>query len=214
MNETNARVPNGFDSFGPWFSEAVNLLKAQLQTWVLISLVYLVISGVAYAISYKLPFVGGLVGFAASVLLMPGMIQAGIKQIRGGTIEVGDIFSATDTFANVLVVLLAIAAGAIACGIGVWVTMTLFFFALPLVVDKKLAFGDALKQSMEVTKQNFFFFLIYALVLGIVANLGAIACGIGMIITFPISILGLVVAYERTFNAPAIQEATPPPPTE
>lgn len=214
MNENFARVPNGFDSFGPWFNESIELLKAQWQTWVLISLIYLAIAGGAsYAISYRLPVVGSLVGLVASAFLMPGMIRAGIKQIRGGTIEVGDLFSATDMFVGALVVLLASIAGVIACGIGAFVTSALFYLALPLLVDKNLAFGDALKQSMELTKQNLGFFIVYALVIGIVSGLGLVACGVGILITFPLRTLGMVVAYERTFNTPAIQEATPPPPT-
>lgn len=216
MNDNNVRVPNGFDAFGPWFNESIELLKAQWQTWVLISLIYLAITqGVSYAISNRFMFLGILVGFAANVLLMPGMIRAGIKQIRGGTIEVGDMFSATDLFVGAIVILLAILAGVIACGIGALVTSALFYLSLPLLVDKNLTFGDALKQSMEVTKQNLGFFIVYALVIGIVSGLGLVACGVGLLITFPLRTLGMVVAYERTFNTPTASEAIPPlPPTE
>lgn len=230
MNDTGARVPNGFDSFGPWFTEAFELLKAQWQTWVLISLICvavgfgagLLIAGPGVLIVNGVPMLGflipplqGVVGLVAAALLLPGMIRTGIKQIRGEAIAPGDIFSATDVFVGAAVVIIATAAGFIACGIGVLVTSTLFFFALPLLVDKRVSFGDALSKSMEVTKQNFWFFLVYMIVIRMVAGLGSVACGIGILVTMPMAVLGMVVAYERTFNAPAAAvapEALPEPP--
>lgn len=229
LNETNPRVPVGFEAFGPWFTEAFELLKAQWQTWVLVGLVSAVVMFVVYAIVALLAaslvtvlgFFGMLIGYvvAAAVLIVaygiigPGIMRMALKQIRGQAIAVGDIFAATDVISSAIVVMLAIVAGAIACGIGELVTATLFFLALPLVADKKLNYSEALKQSFEVTKQNFIFFLVYLLVLGIVSELGGIACGIGILFTLPIAWLGMAVAYERTFVAaagPIMPQAAPP----
>lgn len=225
VNDTSARVPNGFDSFGPWFNETFELLKAQWQTWVLISLVMVgVLFGASLVGMFLTMVTGGAGAFllyvliaVAGVLMAPGVIKAAIKQIRGEAFGINDIFSETGLFVGSLVISLAIAVGSIACGIGQLVTATLFFLAMPLLVDKRMAFGDALKLSFETTKQNFWFYLVYALVIGIVSLLGSIACGIGILVTLPFSIIGTAVAYERTFNAPAVAAApdtepqAPPP---
>jgi uncharacterized membrane protein len=214
MNDTGVRVPSGFDSFGPWFTEAFELLKAQWQTWVLMSLIYLLIAGgMGYLLSRIVMPLGSIVSIAAAALMMPGMLRTAIRQMRGEAISVGDIFSATDMFVGALLILLLMYAGVIACGIGILVTSTLFYLALPLLVDKGIPFGQALSQSIDVVKQNFWFFLVYMLVLGIVAEAGVIACGIGVFLTMPMAFLGMAVAYEHTFNAPAIApEVAPEPP--
>ena len=216
MDTGNVNVPKGFDSFGPWFSEAFELFKAQWQGWVVLFLVYMLIVGViSFVLNMIFPLLGILVAIPAA-LMMPGMVKAGLNQIRGGKVELSDLFSGTDMFVGALVVAIVMSAGVIACGIGVYVTSTLFFLSLPLLVDRKLSIGDALTQSMNVTKQNFFFFLVYMLVMGIVSGIGSIACGVGVLATAPIAFLGMLVAYERTFNAasaaaPAPQDPPAPP---
>lgn len=223
MNDTNVKVPVGFESFGPWFNETFELLKAQWQTWVLISLTLVGVMFGAWLIGMVAMFIVGPLGvipfyaliIAASVIIAPGLVKAALKQIRGQAFGVSDLFSETGLFVGSLVITLAMAVGAIACGIGQLVTGTLFCLALPLLVDKRMAFGDALKLSMEVTKQNFWFFLVYILVMSIVSQLGSIACGVGILVTLPFSIIGLALAYERTFNGPAIAAEAPaiaPPP--
>lgn len=223
MNDTNVRVPVGFDSFGPWFNETFELLKAKWQTWVLMTLTVAGVYVGAWLIGMVLMLILGPFGvvpfygliIAASVIIAPGMFKAALKHLRGEEFGISDLFSESGLFVGALVITLAMAVGAIACGIGQLVTCTLFVFALPLLVDKRMAFGDALKQSMEVAKQNFWFYLVYILVIGIVSQAGSIACGIGILVTLPFSILGTAVAYERTFNAPAIAaepDVTPPPP--
>ncbi len=218
MNDTNVRVPNGFDAFGPWFNEAVEIWKNHWQPWALIALVYLAISGGGgYIVGMIADPLSGLVSLATFVLLGPGAIKAGIKSVRGQTPEINDLFSGTGFAVGALVIVLAVYVGLIACCIGVFATATLFALALPLLVDKNLSIGDALKTSFEATKQNLWFYLVYFFVLSIVAAIGAVAFVVGLLATWPIGMLGLCVAYERTFNAPAVaaapdtQPQAPPP---
>ena len=208
LDTSGVRVPNGFDAFGPWFNEALDLLKAQFQPWLLMSLIFFAIAGGAGVLLHA---VGGLFGPIIWALLMPGMVKAGLKQIRGGTVAIDDLFSGTGLFLGALVIMIASGIGGIACGVGAIVTGALFCLALPLLVDKNLDMGKALETSYAITKQNFMFFLVYTFVMAIVGSIGAIAFGIGIIVTFPMFVLGMVVAYERTVNPAAAPAPSPEP---
>ncbi len=55
-------------------------------------------------------------------------------------------------------------------------------------------------ESFNKVKTNFCRFLCLAVVSVIIGNIGAIACGIGVVITFPIQICILTVAFRDVFN--------------
>jgi len=74
-------------------------------------------------------------------------------------------------------------------------------FTLPLIIDKQLDFGAAMKASW--TKVNQHWWQVFGLVLLIdVVNLaGFCLCCVGLIVTVPIGLAALMYAYETIFGA-------------
>ncbi len=98
---------------------------------------------------------------------------------------------------------------------------TLMMFAPYLIADKKMEYWPASMKSLDKVKLDFFPYLAVALVAGILGGVGAIACGIGLIATAPITFCILTVAYRESFgngvspatDAAAVQpDVAPPPP--
>lgn len=85
---------------------------------------------------------------------------------------------------------------------------TLFVFAYPLVMFKGLHAIPALKASMAVVKENFFGYLMLLLACGVIVMLsnflGAIACGVGILVLTPIALAIVftmqVHAYRQAFG--------------
>jgi len=93
-------------------------------------------------------------------------------------------------------------------------------FGLFLIVEQKMDFWPASMASIEKVKPAFFPLLGLALVAGILGQIGALACGIGVFVTMPIYFTILSVTYRDVFSGgAAIAEAkapaaAPPPPPE
>jgi len=75
-----------------------------------------------------------------------------------------------------------------------------WFFPIPLVVDKGIDFWTALKISKQKVKQHWFSVLWLAIMIGLINIAGALFCGIGIFLTFPLSIGTYIYAYETIFR--------------
>ena len=73
-------------------------------------------------------------------------------------------------------------------------------FGLYLIVDKNMNFIPASRQSIRTVKQNFWPFFGFAVVAGIIGSVGMLAFGIGIVLTLPIQICILSVAYREVFR--------------
>lgn len=90
-----------------------------------------------------------------------------------------------------------------------------FAFAYPLIVDRRLQGWDAVKLSFKAAMANFWRLLGMMFLSGLIALAGALLCGVGMYLAFPISYGAIATAYEQVFglaNAPAEPDLPPPPP--
>jgi membrane-anchored glycerophosphoryl diester phosphodiesterase (GDPDase) len=180
-----------------------------------------------------------IVALFAVAYLFSGMFRAAIKQSRGQQISVGDLFSGGDCFLRVLGLLVLSALVQIA----VWIVFLipsflidgleslaslgssaaglivngLLYFSIPLIVDRGAGVMDAIRQSIETTKPQWWMFALFALVVGILCSVGVLACGIGVLVTLPFYFTVPAVAYRDTFGAQSAQTfdqfSTPPPPS-
>ena len=90
-----------------------------------------------------------------------------------------------------------------------------FLMTYPLIVDRKLSATAAMKTSLDVAQQNLFQFTLFALVISLIAGLGALACCVGLLITFPLFITTITCAYRDCFGIDGVvsnDSYTPPPP--
>ncbi|MDD5040494.1 MAG: glycerophosphoryl diester phosphodiesterase membrane domain-containing protein [Patescibacteria group bacterium] len=124
-----------------------------------------------------------------------------ILDYYGGTMrEITDVFTQFTQYWRVLgatiVVCIIVALGFIALVIpGIYLALR-FMFTVPLIIDKKLDIGEAMKQSTAMTdgiKWSLFGFGLTAL--GVII-LGAICLGVGIFVAMPVVWLAFVYLYK------------------
>jgi uncharacterized membrane protein len=161
-------------------------------------------------------FIGSILSSATCGLLggpvWGGMAYMFLKARRGETPELGDLFKPMNKFLDLLVCAIVAWIGAVVCGIGALVTVPLFMHSIMLVVDKDMKMGDALKASMKAAKKDFGGHILFVLALGVLNIVGAIACGVGLLITIPISYGAMTLAYLDVFQGQQGQQAPQAPP--
>ncbi len=162
--------------------------------------------------AYKANLVPGLIAFFCAGLLsiipvvggllaMPGFANVALKLVRGQKPEPADgfiIFKQSIMDHIIMGILQAI--GCILCGIGILITMPLFFQGTYLLVDKGMKWGEAKDKCMAEIKPNLVGWIIFCLVCMIVGQLGVILCVVGVFITGPIAACAMAYAYEKTLG--------------
>ena len=152
--------------------------------------------------------VAGLIACALSVLtlgILAGPLLAGlygmvIHRVRDGRRpEVGDVFAGLDRFwsylgaAFVLVLLVGLASITV---VGGFALATIWLYVFPLMVDRGMSFGEALKASREmVMRGGFWEHLALVVVLFVVAS---VANGALAIIAAPFIVVAVTAAYLLT----------------
>lgn len=198
-----------------------NEFKQKPAAYVLTTFVLLILySGAASASMYLRG-----VGLALSAIIGPlyWICNLAVAQ-RGaaaGEPTLNDAFRPfTERAGDHLIVALAIAAGALLCGVGAIVTWFLFMFA-PLVVIAGGDFKTALVESKDLVLKYPGEVAMLAIVAIAINLVGALACGVGLLATTPITTLATVKAYEQltrpgiltadVFEAPPPVDPMPPP---
>lgn len=147
--------------------------------------------------------VSGLIVFAAAAVAFIPFLIIGLvlSKVSGG---VGGVFMILGYLAAVVVGIVA---------------SVLWIFAGPLIIDKRMTFWDAMMASKDKVLQNLGGYVGFAIVAGLVYLLGAIICGVGILVTAPIVIVAMVIAYRDNFGlepeagvAAAAPPMAPPPP--
>lgn len=85
-----------------------------------------------------------------------------------------------------------------------------FMFSVWLLAERKCDFVMALKESWAMVRTNFWPFLGFNVVAGVLSMVGIIACFVGIIATLPLAFCLLAVAYRDVFAPTAAPQATPP----
>jgi uncharacterized membrane protein len=211
------------DKFGDWIKEGFNLYKNNLGLLILSSLIAFLLAGVTLGILSG-PMFAGLIGI--------------ILRLRDGEQPpptVGDVFQGFNNFLpsflfgfvwGLAIVVGSLILAFIPC-LGQLASICLalaasafLMFGLFLIVDQKMDFWPASMASIEKVKPAFFPYLGLAVVAGIIGEVGALACGIGVCVTMPIYFTIIAVTYRDVFRdgaappAPPSREIRPPAPPE
>jgi len=152
-----------------------------------------------------IPVLGSIASMILNGVFMGGLYGFFLKKIRGESVAFEDVFAGfkvalvplilTGLVSSVLTGL-----GLLLCIIpGIYVAVC-WIFAIPLVMDRKMAFWDGMELSRKTISQNWFAFFLLGLVAGLVALAGVLACVIGLFVTVPLAIGMIAYAYEDTFG--------------
>lgn len=144
--------------------DAWALLKPNVVTFAIAFLIAGIVGSVSFGICMG-PMMGGLVGMV-------------LKAKRGEKVEIGDLFKGFERFVDYLVVSLV--------GIVPIVGGLIVMWAMPYCVDKKADFMTSIKFGLNFLLKHLVPTII-ALVIGFVLYIaGAIACGLGVLVTIPL----------------------------
>lgn len=193
---------------GEWIEAGFNLYKHNFTTLVLAALIALVLSAVSIGILTG-PMIAGLIIIALQLLR-----KTEPKPEAGAVFKGFNYF--LSSFLFTIIWGIAILIGSLVVGwfpiIGqllslffVYAAQAFLMFGLYLIVDKQMDFWPASQLSIQTVKTNFWPFLGLAAIASIIGSIGAIAFGIGIVLTIPIQICILAVAYQDVFD-----DATPP----
>jgi hypothetical protein len=90
--------------------------------------------------------------------------------------------------------------GSMLCVIPGLIVMGAMYFAIPLVVHGGYGSTEAMRLSREATRGDLFMFVLFALVVSLIAQAGAYACYVGYLATLPLTFTIGAVAYRDVFG--------------
>lgn len=134
-------------------------------------------------------------------LLFPFMLQLFQLLGSGGAVNPSQINS---LFANMGV--LAILGILAAVAVSLLLTL-LWVFTLPLIIDKKLGFWDAMEVSRKAAMKNILYLIGLWILMFLIGVAGVIACLVGVIVAFPLAMAMMMYVYEDIFSSP-VQKTT------
>ena len=152
-------------------------------------------------------FVGTISILTAPIytVLMAGWYIYFLKMMRGQGATVGDAFSGFGP-SLVPLILLGWVQGVLTCiGIaccvipGIYLAVA-WLFALPLVIDQRMGFWEAMELSRKMVSKHWFVVFGFLIVYCLVAMAGVLACCIGIFVSIPIGIASVMCAYESIFS--------------
>lgn len=170
---------------GRWISEAWNAVTSEWLMFGLLTLVFVLISG-------------------AVPLILQGAMIVGIhivcwRKLAGGKADINDLFKGFNYFVPSLaaVVLIAVfaAIGFVLCIIPGLVVLAMYKFTYLFIADRKMDFWPAMQASHAIVKQDYFGFTMFVVACALLNVLGALLCGVGLLVTIPMTYMAITIAY-------------------
>jgi len=142
-------------------------------------------------------------GMAAVVPLMAGMTIYTMMLLKGERPDFNNFFDGFKLFLPLFIAGLLIGLGtflgSILCVVPGLYLGVAWYFALPLIIDRKMEAVEAMSMSMKVVNSNFWAVFVLALVVAIISFAGAVVM-LGTLITAPLASIMGVVAYAQLFG--------------
>lgn len=214
-------------AIGETLSEAWQLTRGAKATVVLAILIYVVVDLVVGALTSLIMF-GSVQGMDAQhasgmgiamtllqnlivmVVMLPagaGIFMIGIHRAAGADIGVGQVFGyyhkLVPLFLTQLLMMLLIVIGYLLLIVpGIYLSVA-YLLAMPLVVEKNLGPWRAMEASRKAITKRWFGVFGFWLLLCLVNLLGALALGLGLIWTLPLSVIAFGILYRSVFGVSA-----------
>lgn len=170
---------------GRWLSEGWNIVKQDLGGYVVISLIFFLLSSV--------PLIQGA--------LIAGFHIHTIKKLSGRRAEFSDLFKGFNFFIPALVASLIIGVftflGTLACIIPGLVIAAMYKFTYLFIVDKKMDFWPAMQASHAIVKTDYFGFTMFLILAFLVNVLGFLCLVVGLLVTVPMTFAAITIAYRE-----------------
>ncbi|ADE36928.1 hypothetical protein [Methanohalophilus mahii] len=154
---------------------------------------------VTYLIATLVAMIGSILIVTIAPLLY-GLVEMAVRGVKGEPIDYKDVFSGFDNFVRswvfVLVAVILLAIGYMLLIIPGLILSILLLYAFPLLVIRGYSGIDAIKESIEIGKNNFLDTAIISVILWIISGIGSYVI-FGSLITTPIVVIASVVVTYR-----------------
>jgi uncharacterized membrane protein len=169
-----------------WIGQGWDLVKADLGTFVLMTIVMAVVNGMV-------------------PVLLQGATTAGFqaacgKSLRRQKPEVGDLFAGFQFFGSTLgahiVISILTFIGVLFLVIPGLVVAAMYSFTFLFIVDKRMDMGTAMRASHAVVKQDYVGYTLFVIALGLLNVLGVLCLLVGVLVTIPVTFAAISVAYQ------------------
>ncbi len=178
---------------GRWISMGWGVVKEDLGNFILITLLLVVLS---LAVSFT------VVGhFLVVGPLLTGMFAATRRRMIEGRMEVADLFGGFNLFLDSVVICIITSlfefVALVLCIFPFFIVGALYLFPYLFLADRKFSFWDALEASRKIAARDLLGYTMFFLLLLLLNLGGLILAGIGVLITIPISVAAISVAYRE-----------------
>jgi uncharacterized membrane protein len=171
---------------GYWVGQGWQMVKADIGTFILLMIVFVVLNGMVPMILQG-PLIAGFQIFC-------------MKKLLNRRTDFADLFKGFNYFVPALVASLLIAlftfCGTLFCIIPGLVVAAMFKFTYLFIVDKRMDFWPAMQASHAVVKNDYFGFTMFLLLMILVDILGAVCCVVGLLVAVPVTVAAVTVAYK------------------
>jgi uncharacterized membrane protein len=171
---------------GYWVGQGWQMVKADIGTFILLMIVFVVLNGMVPMILQG-PLIAGFQIFC-------------MKKLLNRRTDFADLFKGFNFFVPALVASLLIAlftfCGTLFCIIPGLVVAAMFKFTYLFIVDKRMDFWPAMQASHAVVKNDYFGFTMFLLLMILVDILGAVCCIVGLLVAVPVTVAAITVAYK------------------
>ena len=172
---------------GRWVSEGWALVTADLGNYVLLALVFTILSS-AVPVILQGPMIAGFHIFT-------------MKKLMGRNAEFADLFKGFNYFVPTLVASIVIGlfvfCGTLLCIIPGLVVAAMYKFTYLFIVDKRMDFWPAMQASHAIVKRDYVGFTLFLLLLVLVDILGVLCCVVGILVALPVTFAAITVAYKE-----------------
>jgi hypothetical protein len=159
-------------------------------------------SNVVYFVVLAL-FVG--LAVAAAFIGQTGLINAALKAVRGEQVTPGSAYSGVN-WGSVVVAALLIGLGTfigyLLCILPGIVFAFLAYYTMFFVIDRRMAPVDAIKASIQMSKDNLGPLILFFLLSLVVYFVGELLCLVGLLAAIPVAVIAQAYTYRRINNEP------------
>ena len=141
-----------------------------------------------------------IVGFLGFVIIQAAVVRAALALTRGETIELQTLFR-FDNLPQLLIGALIVAVlsgiGSILCYIPGVIVVFFTQFYVHFLIDQNMSGVDAIKASFSFVNQNLGTVIGFYLASVVAYILGALLCGIGLLVALPVVFIAQAYTYQR-----------------
>jgi uncharacterized membrane protein len=173
---------------GRWIGMGWGIIKQDLGNFILMTVVALALMTVG--------------SFVVAGPLLAGLFLAAKRQMVEGRTDLMDLFAGFNYFIDAFLVGILTSifsiVGLALCVFPVFIVAAFYIFPYLFIVDRKLSFWDAMEASRRLVAQDLPGYIFFVILLCLFNLLGLILFGVGLLITFPVSVAAVAVAYSET----------------